>query len=84
MDAQVIASLINLAGGALGLALIQGLVKWLRGHYNAVQRATEGRSKAQAETRRIRHEYDYLRAWILSLGLTTEQLTKMPRPPDDK
>lgn len=54
MDAQIISSLINVAGGALGLALIQSITKWLRGHYNAVQTATE---KYQSERRlRLRLE----------------------------
>lgn len=54
MDTQIITALINLAGGALGLALIQGVIKWLRGHYNAVQTATE---KYQRERRlRLRLE----------------------------
>lgn len=46
MDAQIIASLINLASGALGYAILQGIVKWLRGHYNAVQRV-EDKYKAE-------------------------------------
>lgn len=54
MDAQIITALINLVGGALGLALVQGVVKWLRGHYNAVQIAEE---KYQSERRlRLRLE----------------------------
>lgn len=54
MDAQIITALINLVGGALGLALVQGIVKWLRGHYNAVQIAEE---KYQSERRlRLRLE----------------------------
>ena len=54
MDTQIITALINLVGGALGLALVQGVVKWLRGHYNAVQIAEE---KYQSEHRlRLRLE----------------------------
>lgn len=54
MDTQIITALINLVGGALGLALVQGVVKWLRGHYNAVQIAEE---KYQSERRlRLRLE----------------------------
>lgn len=79
MDAQIITALINLAGGALGLALIQGIVKWIRGHYNAVQRANNETEQVRRRKQRwIEH------ALILRRMLVEHGVTDLPPRPDDK
>lgn len=78
MDAQIISSLINLAGGALGLAILQGVVKWVRGHYTAVQRAED---KYKAERKKKEHWIEhalFLRNKLAALG------EDLPPRPDDK
>lgn len=81
MDVQVISSLINLAGGALGLALVQGVTKWLKGHYSAVQRAT---NKYESERRYSNRLYEHI--LVLRQKLIRADVTGLPDIPerDDK
>lgn len=81
MDTTITVALINLAGGGLGVLIIQGLWKWLRGHYSAVQHAEDRAEEARKALADLRHEYDYLRAWILAQPLTEDQLVRIPKPP---
>lgn len=82
MDATITVALINLAGGGLGVLIVQGGWKWIRGHYSAVQDAEDKAEEARKELADLRHEYDYLRAWILAQPLTEDQLSRIPKPPD--
>lgn len=82
MDATITVALINLAGGGLGMLIIQGLWKWIRGHYSAVQAAEDKAEEAKKALADLRHEYDYLRAWILAQPLTEDQLSRIPKAPD--
>lgn len=79
MDAQIISSLINLAGGALGLSIIQGVVKWVRGHYNALQKAEDKyKTERNLKGRWIEHAI-YLRHRLVELGVND-----LPPRPDDQ
>lgn len=82
MDATITVALINLAGGGLGVLIMQGVWKWLRGHYSAVQAAEDKAEEARKALADLRHEYDYLRAWILAQPLTEDQLSRIPKAPD--
>lgn len=82
MDATITVALINLAGGGLGMLIMQGVWKWLRGHYSAVQQAEDKAEEAKKALADLRHEYDYLRAWILAQQLTEDQLERIPKPPE--
>ena len=82
MDATITVALINLAGGGLGMLIIQGGWKWVRGHYGAVQAAEDKAEEAYKALADLRHEYDYLRAWILAQPLTEDQLARIPKAPD--
>ena len=82
MDTTITVALINLAGGGLGVLILQGIWKWLRGHYSAVQEAEDKAEEARKELADLRHEYDYLRAWILAQPLTEDQLSRIPKPPE--
>ena len=82
MDATITVALINLAGGGLGMLILQGGWKWLRGHYSAVQEAEDKAEEAKKALADLRHEYDFLRAWILAQPLTEDQLSRIPKAPD--
>ena len=82
MDATITVALINLAGGGLGMLILQGGWKWIRGHYSAVQDAEDKAEAARKDLADLRHEYDYLRAWILAQPLTEDQLARIPKAPD--
>ena len=82
MDATITVALINLAGGGLGMLIIQGGWKWIRGHYSAVQAAEDKAEEAKKALADLRHEYDFLRAWILAQPLTEDQLSRIPKAPD--
>ena len=82
MDATITVALINLAGGGLGVLILQGVWKWLHGHYSAVQEAEDKAEEARKALADLRHEYDYLRAWILAQPLTEDQLSRIPKPPE--
>ena len=82
MDATITVALINLAGGGLGMLILQGGWKWVRGHYSAVQAAEDKAEEARKALADLRHEYDYLRAWILAQPLTEDQLSRIPKAPD--
>ena len=82
MDATITDALINLAGGGLGVLILQGVWKWLRGHYSAGQEAEDKAEEARKALADLRHEYDYLRAWILAQPLTEDQLSRIPKPPE--
>lgn len=82
MDATITVALINLAGGGLGVLILQGVWKWLRGHYSAVQKAEDEAEEARKALADLRYEYDYLRAWILAQPLTEDQLARIPEPPE--
>ena len=81
MDTTITVALINLAGGGLGVLILQGVWKWLRGHYSAVQTAEDKAEEAKKALADLRNEYDYLRAWILAQPLTEDQLARIPKPP---
>ena len=81
MDTTITVALINLAGGGLGMLIVQGLWKWLRGHYSSVQEAEDKAEEARKALADLRHEYDYLRAWILAQPLTEDQLARIPMAP---
>ena len=82
MDATITVALINLAGGGLGMLIVQGLWKWLRGYYSSVQEAEDKAEEARKALADLRHEYDFLRAWILAQPLTEDQLARIPKPPE--
>ena len=82
MDATITVALINLAGGGLGMLIIQGAWKWVRGHYSAVQEAEDKAEEARKALADLRHEYDFLRAWILAQPLTEDQLSRIPKAPE--
>ena len=82
MDTTLTVALINLAGGGLGMLIVQGVWKWLRGHYSAVQEAEDKAEEAMKALADLRHEYDYLRAWILAQPLTEDQLERIPKAPE--
>ena len=82
MDATITVALINLAGGGLGVLILQGVWKWIRGHYSTVQAAEDKAEEAKKALADLRHEYDYLRAWILAQPLTEDQLARIPKAPD--
>lgn len=82
MDTTITVALINLAGGGLGVLILQGVWKWLRGHYSAVQDAEDKAEEAKKALADLHHEYDYLRAWILAQSLTEDQLARIPKPPE--
>ena len=82
MDATITVALINLAGGGLGMLILQGGWKWIRGHYSAVQAAEDKAEEARKALADLRHEYDYLRAWILAQPLTEDQLSRIPKAPE--
>lgn len=82
MDATITVALINLAGGGLGMLIVQGLWKWLRGHYSSVQEAEDKAEDARKALADLRHEYDFLRAWILAQPLTEDQLARIPKTPE--
>ena len=82
MDATITVAIINLAGGGLGMLIIQGAWKWVRGHYSAVQAAEDKAEAARKALADLRHEYDYLRAWILAQPLTEDQLARIPKAPE--
>ena len=82
MDATITVALINLAGGGLGMLIIQGGWKWIRGHYSAVQEAEDKAEEARKALADLRHEYDFLRAWILAQPLTEDQLSRIPKAPE--
>ena len=82
MDTTITVALINLAGGGLGMLIVQGVWKWLRGHYSSVQEAEDKAEEARKALADLRHEYDYLRAWILAQPLTEDQLERIPKAPE--
>lgn len=83
MDAQIITALINLAGGALSLALIQGIVKWLRGHYNAVQTATEKYQRERRLRLRLEDTVWATRKVAMQKGnIAPEELPQVPKHDD--
>ena len=92
MDPAIITTLLTLIGGALGWlgkALMDAIRQYKSGHKAELQQRDEIISDRDAQLtvlkRRksaLRNEYNYLRAWILSQGLTEEQLARMPKPPD--
>ena len=82
MDATITVALINLAGGGLGMLIVQGVWKWLRGHYSSVQEAEDKAEEARNALADLRNEYDYLRAWILAQPLTEDQLARIPKAPE--
>ena len=82
MDTTLTVALINLAGGGLGMLIVQGVWKWLRGHYSSVQEAEDKAEAARKDLADLRHEYDYLRAWILAQPLTEDQLDRIPKAPE--
>lgn len=83
MDAQIITALINLAGGALGLALIQGIVKWLRGYYTAVQRAEEKYQRERRLRLRLEDTVWATRKVAMQRGnIAPEELPQVPKHND--
>ena len=92
MDPAIITTLLTLIGGALGWlgkALVDSIRQYKSGHKAELQQRDEIIADRDAEltvTKRRKasliNDYNYLRAWILSQGLTEEQLSRMPKPPD--
>lgn len=92
MDPAIITTLLTLISGALGWlgkALMDAIRQYKSGHKAELQQRDEIIADRDAEltvTKRrkaaLRNDYNYLRAWILSQGLTEEQLSRMPKPPD--
>lgn len=93
MDPAIITTLLTLIGGALGWlgkALVDAIRQYKSGHKEELQRRDEIIAEKDAELAMVkrrkanlRNEYNFLRAWILSQGLSEDQLTRMPKPPDD-
>jgi UDP-3-O-acyl-N-acetylglucosamine deacetylase len=93
VDPAIITTLLTLIGGALGWlgkALMDAIRQYKTGHKEELQRRDEIIADKDVELtalkRRkanLRNEYNFLRAWILSQGLSEDQLTRMPKPPDD-
>lgn len=92
MDPAIITTLLTLIGGALGWlgkALMDAIRQYKNGHKEALQQRDEIIAEKDAELAMVKrrkaarvNDYNYLRAWILSQGLTEEQLSRMPKPPD--
>lgn len=93
MDPAIITTLLTLIGGALGWlgkALMDAIRQYKSGHKAELQQRDEIIADRDAQLtvlkRRkanLRNEYNYLRAWILSQGLTEDQLARMPKQPED-
>lgn len=92
MDPAIITTLLTLIGGALGWmgkALLDAIRQYKSGHKAELQQRDEAIADRNAELTLLKrrkaaltNDYNYLRAWVLSQGLTEEQLARMPKPPD--
>lgn len=81
MDPQIITALINLIGGALGLAVIQGIIAFFKGHKAEAQKWAE-KWQAERDARLRLQDALYLTrsVAIRKGGLTDDDLPPIPQP----
>lgn len=79
---QIITVLITAVATILASFFARSFGEWRKGKKDEAQKMVKRLESSEREAELYKQEYNYFRAWVLAQGvLSSEQLSRMPRPP---